>query len=56
MARRCTAAIPTDEFHGWRCTITDGECVFLFPDSKACAERYGDGPDACDDDDQQEGV
>lgn len=42
----CICAHPTDEFHGWRCEITDGECAFLFPDSKACAERYNEGPDA----------
>lgn len=43
---RCTAARPTDEFHGWKCDITDGECMFLMPDSKRCAEMYGEGPDA----------
>lgn len=42
----CKCARPTDEFHGCRCTITDGECMFLFSDSKACAELYGEGPDA----------
>lgn len=42
----CSAARSTDEFHGWKCTITDGECMFLRPDSKRCAEMYGEGPDA----------
>ena len=42
----CEYASPTDEFHGWRCSVTDGECMFLFPSSKACAEKYGEGPDA----------
>lgn len=41
----CKAARPTDEFHGWECTITEGACMFLVPDSKACAEQYGEGPD-----------
>ncbi len=41
----CKCAKRTDEYHGWACTVTDGECMFLFPDSKACAEIYGEGPD-----------
>lgn len=28
------------------CSITEGECMFLFPNSKLCAEIYGEGPDA----------
>lgn len=42
----CKYAKPTDEWHGWECEITEGACMFLFPDSKACAELYGEGPDA----------
>lgn len=42
----CKCAYQTDEYHGWGCTITDGACMFLVPDSKACAEKYGEGPDA----------
>ena len=44
----CKCAKPTDEWHGWECSITDGECMFLVPDSKACAAEYGEGPDAGD--------
>ena len=42
----CKAAKRTDEYHGWECEVTGGACVFYFPDSKACAEQYGEGPDA----------
>ena len=42
----CKCAIRTDEYHGWECSITEGECMFLFPNSKLCAEIYGEGPDA----------
>ena len=28
------------------CSVSGSECVFLRPDSKACAELYGEGPDA----------
>lgn len=45
-SRLCKCAIVTDEYHGWRCSVTDGACMFLIPDSKACAERFGEGPDA----------
>lgn len=43
---RCKAAYRTDEYHGYGCSITDGACMFLYPDSKQCAEKYGEGPDA----------
>lgn len=42
----CKAARATDEYHGWECEITEGACMFLIPDSKACAGKYGEGPDA----------
>ena len=45
-AGKCTAAYHTDEWHGYGCDITGGACMFLFPDSKACAREYGEGPDA----------
>lgn len=41
----CKCAKQTDEYHGWECEITEGECMFLIPNSKACAELYGEGPD-----------
>lgn len=44
----CKAARPTDEYHGWECTITEGARMFLIPNSKACAEQFGEGPDAED--------
>ena len=50
-AGRCTAAYITDEYHGYGCSITEGPCMFLYPNSKSCAEEYGEGPDAIDDED-----
>ena len=41
----CKCAKPTDEYHGWKCEIQGGPCCFLVPNSKACAEKYGEGPD-----------
>ena len=42
----CKCAIRTDEYHGWECSITEGACMFLHPDSRACADMHGEGPDA----------
>lgn len=42
----CTCAKPTDEYHGWECIIQGGPCMYLMPNSKACARDYGEGPDA----------
>lgn len=42
MAKNCICAESTDEYHGWKCTITDGACMYLYPNQKACAEKYGE--------------
>lgn len=42
----CKCAIKTDQWHGWECDITGGACEYLFPNSKQCAEDFGEGPDA----------
>lgn len=42
----CKYAIRTDEYHGWKCSVTDGACMFLIPNSKQCAEIFSEGPDA----------
>ena len=33
---RCPYAKSTDEFYGWKCGITGGECELIFPDEKYC--------------------
>ncbi len=30
----------------WDCSVSGDRCMFYIPSSKACAERYGEGPDA----------
>lgn len=50
----CKCAKQTDEWHGWECSITEGPCMYLMPDSKACAEEYGEGPDAEYEDEEDE--
>lgn len=41
----CRCAKSTDQFHGYECEVNGGACLFLYPDSKRCAEMYGEGPD-----------
>lgn len=41
----CKFAHPTDQYHGWECDVSGGACMFPIPNSKACAEKYGEGPD-----------
>lgn len=31
---------------GYKCSITGDRCVFMVPNSKRCTELYGEGPDA----------
>lgn len=49
----CKAAKPTNEYHGWKCEITGGACMFFYPNSKACADMYGEGPDAEDPEEEE---
>ena len=44
------------QWHGYGCTITEGACMFLYPDSKKCAKEYGEGPDAESDDNEERDV
>lgn len=35
-----------DEDDGrYSCSVSGSECVYMFPDSKACAAQFGEGPD-----------
>lgn len=43
MACKC-AKFDADD--GYICTVTGDRCMFMFPNSKRCAEEYGEGPDA----------
>lgn len=40
----CSYAIPTDEYHGWKCSVTDDACMFILPNAKACAQKFNEGP------------
>lgn len=41
----CKCAKATEEWNGWECDIIGGPCMFLVPDSKECARKYGEGPE-----------
>lgn len=42
MSCKC-ASFDLDE--GWKCSISGDRCIYMFPDSKRCADDYGEGPD-----------
>lgn len=36
-----------DEYEGrYYCEVSGSQCMFLIPNSKRCAEEFGEGPDA----------
>lgn len=42
----CKFAEPNYEDGRYTCRVTGDDCMFLIPNSKLCAEIYGEGPDA----------
>lgn len=43
----CKAAGRYDpDTNRYSCSVTGDDCMFMIPDSKACAEMFGEGPDA----------
>lgn len=34
-----------DMDEGYKCSITGDRCAFMIPNSKRCAEEFGEGPD-----------
>ena len=51
----CKAAIPTDEYHGWECEITEGACMFRNTIDFSLAKKFGEGPDAVEQEEQNNG-
>lgn len=41
----CTCASLDTDSGRYTCSVTDCQCLYLIPNSKACAETYGEGPD-----------
>jgi hypothetical protein len=35
----------------YKCDVSGDGCMYMFPDSKRCAEEYGEGPDVKNGDD-----
>lgn len=31
---------------GYKCGVTGDRCIYMIPNSKRCAEEYGEGPEA----------
>ena len=48
---KCPNAKPTDQYHGWECKITGGECMYFFPNYERCKKEYLD--DELEDEDDE---
>jgi len=42
----CSAATLDSDEGRYDCVVSGSQCMYLIPDSKRCAEEYGEGPDA----------
>lgn len=40
----CTAANYDADSGRWQCSVSGEGCIYFIPDSKRCAEEYGEGP------------
>lgn len=43
MGCKCAVYYSDDEL--FKCTVSGDRCMYLTPNSKQCAEDYGEGPD-----------
>lgn len=43
---RCKSASFDEDEGRYYCEVSGGQCMFLIPNSKRCAEQFGEGPDA----------
>ena len=42
----CSSATFDPDEGGYQCAVSGNDCMYFMPDSKRCAEQYGEGPDA----------
>ena len=49
----CKCAIFDNE-EGWECSVSGDRCIYLVPNSKQCAEEYGEGPDVVEEETEKE--
>ena len=44
----CNCAKYDEDLGRYQCSVSGSECMYLIPDSKACAKDYGEWPDSED--------
>ncbi|BBF41982.1 hypothetical protein lbkm_0662 [Lachnospiraceae bacterium KM106-2] len=49
----CKSAKYDPDEGGYYCEVSGDQCMYLIPSSKACAEEFGEGPDAENDEQDQ---
>lgn len=42
----CKCAKFDESVGRYQCDVSGSECIYMMPNSKRCAEEYGEGPDA----------
>lgn len=42
----CKCATFDSDLCRYECSVSGDGCMFMIPNSKLCAEKYGEGPDA----------
>lgn len=50
----CKCATFDEDTGRYDCSVSGSECMYLLPDSKQCAKDYGEGPDADEEEMEEE--
>lgn len=54
MTNRGCKCASYDYEEGWKCSVTGDRCIYFIPNSKQCAEEFGEGPDSMEDSENEE--
>lgn len=41
----CKCSSYDEDLGRYKCSVSGDECVYFIPNSKSCAEEFGEGPD-----------
>lgn len=50
----CKCATFDEDEGRYKCSVSDSDCAFVYPNSKECARLYNEGPDSLDSNDDEE--
>lgn len=49
----CRCAEFDEDTGRYVCEVSGSGCMYFIPDSKQCAKDYGEGPDACEEEEDE---